>query len=184
MEWDLDYWNTGEWQVVEERLNDLRGANKIGCPRRQDMFRALRTTAPGDVRVCILGQDPYPSPAHATGIAFSVPEYIKELPPTLKNILQEYSDDLHYPLPTSGDLSAWCSRGVLLWNCIPSCESGKSLSHSSWSEWDPLTNEIIHKLDNTNKVVFAALGSVAQEFATYIINSVLLSVSHPSPRGN
>lgn len=182
MRWKLDYWNTGEWQCVKERLDDLDKKKSTYHPGKNKLFEAMNAVKFEDVRVCIIGQDPYTSSELATGLAFSVPKEAKFLPPTLKNILDEYNKDLHYPFPITGDLSPWCSHGVFLWNAIPSVGS-VPLSHN-WEEWKLLTQEIVEKLDASNNVVFAMLGSIAREFSKYINNSPVIETSHPSPRGN
>lgn len=179
--WNLSYFDSGEWQVVEEKLNDLAKQNIRTCPARKDVFKALELVSPAGVRVVILGQDPYPSYLHATGIAFSTPSTIKDLPPTLKNIFKEYAADLHYPEPTSGDLRKWVEQGVLLWNVIPTCTAGKPGSHR-WPEWEPLTLEILHQL-SAETVVVVCMGNVAYSLASQIPHLSLIHVSHPSPLG-
>lgn len=178
MRWKLDYWNTGEWQAVEERLKGLNSYH----PGKGKLFHAMDLVKFEDVRVCIIGQDPYTSSDLSTGVAFSIPATSTYIPPTLKNILEEYTRDLHYPFPTTGDLTPWCKQGVFLWNAIPSVGS-TPLSHN-WSEWEPLTKEIVEKLDATNNVVFALLGGAARSFNKCITNSPFIETSHPSPRGN
>lgn len=176
-EWDLGYWKTGEWQVVEERLNETQYN-----PGPDLCFAALRSVLPGTCKVAILGQDPYPQLRHCTGLAFSVQPDCQPIPPSLVNIFKEYEDDLHYPAPKNGDLSKWCEQGVLLWNVYPSCKTGKPGSHH-WEEWEPLTREIVEKLDEQPGVVFALLGRSAQHFARYIRSGPIISTSHPSPLG-
>lgn len=189
--WALDYFNTGEWQVVDERLKDLEKINRpMGrdgyCPGRHNLFAALRHIASDGVRCAIIGQDPYPNTAFATGMAFSVPSDVQSrtYPPTLFNFLREYSSDLGYDLPRNGDLSRWCTQGVLLWNAIPSCRSGQSLSHD-WDEYSYLTREIIQVLSQRG-IVFALLGQVARRYINDIdpINNSIIVTSHPSPRGS
>lgn len=198
--WNLDYWKSGEWQVVNERLHDMEKKHERYNPDRRFLFAALSGLSMADVRVAIVGQDPYPLAQYATGFAFSIPapqqlpkgnsgEQIQPantaFPPTLQTILKEYSSDLGYPVPYTGDLNRWSVQGVLLWNAIPSCASGRSLSQD-WDEWSYLTREIITKLSDKGGVVFAFLGSVARRFADCVDltkNSVLCT-SHPSPRGN
>jgi len=183
--WNLKYWDSGEWQVIGERLDDSEKLGKSYCPLRNHLFEGLRILNPDSTRVCLLGQDPYPSKAYATGVAFSIPRDCRTFPPTLENIFKEYSEDLHYPIPTSGDLTPWCKRGVLLWNCIPSVYCAKTLSHFCWTEWHLLTEEIIDTLDKTNHVVFGCLGSVARDFFyKNARQSDVIVCSHPSPRGN
>ena len=180
----MSYWDTGEWQVVEERLDDLEKEHVSYNPTRECLFSSLDAVPFDSCRVAIMGQDPYPNSKHAMGLAFSVPKSVKLLPPTLNNILKEYCDDLHYPEPKSGDLSKWCEQGVLLWNCIPSCETSKSLSHN-WEEWKLLTREIIER-QSARGIVFVFLGGFAREFSKYVNEKVskVLVLSHPSPRAS
>lgn len=190
--WPLTYFNSGEWQVVNERLKELEQANRPVCdgysPGRSALFRALQSTPLEEVRCAIIGQDPYPTAVHATGIAFSVPSGVKseDYPVTLRNILDEYRSDLAYPVPSSGDLSPWTQRGVLLWNAIPSCGYGAPLSHD-WrgGEWGLLTQEIVRLLSKRG-TTFALLGQVARRYLNEIdlTNNNVVLTSHPSPRGN
>lgn len=203
--WNLDYWKSGEWQVVNERLHDMERDNVRFNPNRSNLFNSLRNIHPDSVRVVMVGQDPYPQAEYATGVAFSIrapsqsatePEgnpseqartscSAGRFPPTLQAILKEYSEDTGFPLPLSGDLSAWGRQGVLLWNAIPSCRTGESLSHD-WDEYSFLTKEIITKLSDKGGVVFAFLGTVARRYVPHVDterNSVIVS-SHPSPRGS
>lgn len=204
--WDLEFFNSGEWQVCDERLKDLEKVNKaIGSdgynPGREKIFSALRATPYTSCKVCIVGQDPYPQQAFATGLAFSIPELKPKkiydgskqvqstepevsFPVTLQTFLKEYSTDLGLPIPRSGNLGRWAESGVLLWNAIPSCLPGKSLSHD-WDEWSYLTKEIIVSLAKKG-IVFALLGQVARRYINYISpsNNYIICTSHPSPRGS
>lgn len=189
--WDLDFFNSGEWQVCDERLKDLEKVNRrIGCdgynPGRAKLFEALRLTSFEQTRCIIIGQDPYPG-REAVGYAFGVCGTLPvgAWPPTLRTLFDEYERDLHYPRPTKGDLTGWtASNGVLLWNAIPSCRSGHSLSHD-WPEWECLTHEIVRRLAEKG-VVYALLGNVARRYTSDISlsNSHIVVSSHPSPRGS
>lgn len=185
MTWDdLTFWDTGEWQAIEEKLDDLEKSHVEYCPNRELLFAAMDACSFDAVRACILGQDPYPNPMHATGIAFSIPKSIRHYPPTLVNIFDEYVNDLHYPRPKNGDLTKWCEQGVFLWNVIPTCLSDRSMSHAHW-EWEYLTKEIIERLDPRG-IVFVFLGGVAREYTKYVVPwgpSDIIECSHPSPRG-
>lgn len=170
--WNLDYFNTGEWQVVEERLNDLENQGIRICPVRSLQFEALRVLSPEDVRVAIFGQDPYPTVGDATGIPFEA----RRITPTLSNILRE----LNQTWPPNGSLRSWVQQGVFLWNVYPSCTEGKPGSHH-WKEYTPLSREIVEKLDEG--VVFILLGNVARGYVNCIHHSPYLETSHPAPRG-
>lgn len=203
MEWDdLNYWNTGEWQVIEEKLDDEEGIKTLPDgkrivvdktkvwgfnPKRENIFAALDATPFERVRVVILGQDPYPTSEHATGLAFSIPSSVhsNKWPKTLNNIITEYKSDLGISLwPKSGDLSPWAESGVLLFNTVPTVQSGKPGSHASWPEWAPLVEEIIETLIHRGNVVFSAWGAKAGMAVRKAENSKSCRVHrcvHPSP---
>lgn len=182
----MKYWESGDWQAAREKLDNIDGYFN---PSRDNLFRALDLTPFESVKVCIVGQDPYPNPSHATGVAFSIPKDLKVYPPTLANILVEYMKDLEVQVPTSGNLEKWCSEGVLLWNATPTCATWKPASHSDWEEWVPLTREIVWSLSARKGVVFAFLGARAREYAKLVdttqkngtANNCCLETSHPSP---
>lgn len=179
----LPFWQTGEWQVISERLGNFTDVN----PAHPYFLRPLRELAPHAIRVVIFGQDPYPDPLAATGQAFEVSSCAETLPPTLVNIFKEYVSDLKYPEPSSGSLQPWIDQGVFLWNVIPTCSSYKSLSHD-WVEWEPLNKDIIDLITKANEpfggVVWVFLGGVARRYVKYITDgSPILEYSHPSPRG-
>lgn len=176
----LAYWQSGEWQVIEERLDELSTQKGQYCPARGKLFAALRAVHPDACRVAIVGQDPYPNLEHACGIAFSVPPEVIKLPPTLVNILKEYQADLAYPAPKNGDLRKWCEQGVLLWNAYPSCAVGRPGSHR-WPEWELLTQQIMERLDG--QAVFCFLGRDAQRLSRFVQASPTFKTSHPSPLG-
>lgn len=195
--WSLNYWKSGEWQVVNERLHDMErdhghiskrdGGQHRYNPCRRDLFRALSLVPEASVKAVILGQDPYPDARYSTGVAFSIPEDIeaKDFPPTLRTLLQEYSADLDSPIPRHGNLERWCQEGVLLWNVLPSCTQGMSFSHD-WDEYSYLTTEILTRLSSTGGIVFCFLGAVARRYVDCVdtTKNVSLVTSHPSPRGS
>lgn len=180
---ELNFWKSGEFQAIRERINDLVAQGVNINPDRKAWFSALARTPRASTKVVLLGQDPYPNKAFATGYAFSVPETIPiaQCPPTLLNIFKEYGNDLGYPAPNNGCLLPWADRGVLLWNTIPTCTAGKSLSHD-WGEWTYLTKEIFDLL-NPQGVVYVLMGSKAAAYDRYIddTKSKVIYTSHPSP---
>jgi len=180
----LKFWQSGEFQVMQERLQDLAVAGIMFNPPADKLFAALDATKFNDVKVVIMGQDPYPDSRFATGIAFDIPPSYRKFPVTLSNILREYSEDLGYPFPKSGSLKKW-TKHVLLWNTIPSCEAGKPLSHEGWFEWQFLTKEIVESLAKREQpLVFCFLGGRAREYVKYVTGkSKVIETSHPSPRG-
>lgn len=187
--WVLDYWKSGEYQAVREKLDaEVAKGFRIN-PERKNIFRSLALCPESKVKCVIIGQDPYPDHRFATGVAFSIPSSFTRLewPPTLTTFLTEWGDDLGYTLPDNGNLEEWCSQGVLLWNAIPSCRAGTSLSHD-WEgrEWDYLTSEIVSRLSKKG-LAFAFLGGVARRFTDATIldeRSKAIVTSHPSPRGS
>ncbi len=183
-EWgDLKWWNSGECQVIEERLDDLDKRGIAYNPARECLYAALNCTPYSGVKVLIVGQDPYPQSKYATGIAFSIPKLLRKFPPTLEMLYQELFNDLKITRKT-GSLEGWCNQGVLLWNAIPSCLAGHSLSHD-WTEYQYLTQEIVERLAERG-IVFAFLGGVARRYAQYVAptTNAIIETGHPSPRGN
>lgn len=180
---DMKWWNTGEHQVVKERLDDLKAEGKLWNPGTRNLYAALRSVKPRDVRVIIMGQDPYPNPELCTGFAFSIPPSIPvgKFPPTLKNIFLEYHKDLGYDMPNCGDLTPWAKQGVLLWNCIPTCLAWQSASHR-WPEYEFLTQEILTTL-STEYTVVVFLGTLSAQYRKYLNEEFteVLHYSYPSP---
>lgn len=183
---ELKWWDSGERQVVEEKIDGLNRSGVRTYPDKASLYKALQVTPPEKVRAVLVGQDPYPSPGYATGVAFSIDRGIptRDFPATLKLILKEYSADTGYGIPDHGDLGRWSDEGVLLWNAIPSVQSGHPLSND-WDEWAYLTTEIIEVL-TARGVVFALLGGVARRWEGKIdpVRNRVITTSHPSPRGN
>jgi uracil-DNA glycosylase len=182
--WDLKFFDTGEWQVLDERLWEYEDKGISINPPRGDLFAALDSCPFETCRVAILGQDPYPTKGYATGIAFDIPLGKEKTPPTLLNILKEYSEDLGLPFPPPGkqSLKPWCKQGVLLWNVIPTCYTGQPASHRHWTEWTYLNIELVKKLSDKG-IVFVFLGGIAREYLKYVdpIRNRIISMSHPSP---
>lgn len=174
----LDYWKSGEYQVVEERLAELSRKCKVWLPGKARLFRALELTPMEEVRLVILAQNPYGDPQLATGLAFDVGNS-SVYPPTMRNILKELRTDVD--VIHSGNLKGWAEQGVLLWNVYPSI-CGKALSHR-WSEWEPLTAEII-RITQKRNIVFAAFGNCAGRFLSLVDRGLsdAIQFTHPSPR--
>jgi uracil-DNA glycosylase len=182
MTWaELGFWNSDDWVKVQTKLSGL--LPEEWCPGPTCLFASLEAVSLSDVRVMVMGQDPYPTKQHATGIAFSVPKDVTVFPPTLRNIFDEYEEDLHLPRPATGDLTPWCSQGVFLWNAIPSCRTGQPGTHN-WPEWQALTREIVITLSKRG-IVFAFLGAKASSYQQYVdvATNETICVSHPSPLG-
>jgi len=151
-------------------------------PRGADIFRALNLTPLEEVRVVILGQDPYHGPGQAHGLSFSVQEGVR-FPPSLLNIFKEMADDLKIEMPKSGDLTHWAEQGVLMLNTVLTVEEGKAASHRQ-KGWEKFTDRIIHLLsERDDPIVFILWGSFAHGKIPMIReppHKILKSV-HPSP---
>lgn len=155
--------------------------NKNIFPEKENIFKALELTNIDNVKVVILGQDPYHGMGEAQGLAFSVPQNIK-MPPSLRNIFKELYSDLNISRDKK-DLSDWASQGVLLLNTILTVEENKPLSHKGYG-WEVFTNEIIKKIDMLDRpVVFVLWGSSARLKKELIKNSkhLIIESAHPSP---
>lgn len=146
------------------------------------IFNALNACAPEEVRVVIIGQDPYHGEGEANGLSFSVPQGVK-IPPSLRNIFRELEQDLGIPVPSHGDLSHWALQGVLLLNAILSVREGKPGSHKNMG-WETFTDAIISKLSaRRDGLIFMLWGAHAQKKQRLIdLNRhVVLLSGHPSP---
>lgn len=182
---DLKFFSSGEWQVLEEKLSDWDIQGVRYTPRRQDIFKAMDLCEFKDVKVCIVGQDPYPEAKYATGLAFSIPRKSKSIPPSCAAILAEYSDDLHMPIPLSGNLEGWCSEGILLWNAVPVCLPELPMYVYDYPEWEYLNQAVVGQLNDKGGVVFCFVGARARKLAQYVSdleNNRVIEVGHPSPR--
>ena len=138
--------------------------------------------APQAVKVVILGQDPYPTPGNANGLAFSVTPQT-DLPRSLKNIFQELESDLGIPRPANGDLSHWAAQGVLLLNTTLTVQADNANSHAAWG-WEQVTDALIHGLSQSQAgLVFILWGNNARKKRALIDQSrhLVLESAHPSP---
>ena len=151
-------------------------------PHPKNVFRAFEECPFDDVRVVILGQDPYHGPSQAHGLCFSVPKEIK-IPPSLVNIYKEIESDLGVKMPLSGDLSSWARQGVLLLNATLNVQAHNAGSHQK-KGWEEFTDNAIQALsDKRENLVFLLWGSYAQNKSSLIDRSkhLILEAPHPSP---
>lgn len=152
-------------------------------PRGKDIFNAFDKCPLGEIKVVILGQDPYPTPGHAHGLCFSVQEHVKPYPKSLINIFKEISDDLGNPTPENGSLERWAKQGVFLLNTVLSVNAHAPNSHRDFG-WQQFTDTVIKTISKEKKgVVFLLWGSQAQKKIELIDSEkhhILKSV-HPSP---
>jgi len=170
--------------ALSARLADaLRAGHIIYTP---DPFRALSLTPLSQVRVVILGQDPYHGPGQAEGLAFSVAPGVR-LPPSLRNIFKELQQSQGVPMPTHGSLVRWARQGVLLLNTCLTVEAGRPASHAGWG-WEMLTDALIAAVaKRAHPVVFMLWGAHAQAKKTLLeaadtqARHLILLANHPSP---
>ena len=156
--------------------------NKNIYPKKNQYFRALDLVPLDQVKVVILGQDPYHGEGQAHGLSFSVEDGVR-FPPSLQNIFKELNSDLGLQIPKSGNLQRWAEQGVLLLNSVLTVEKDKAASHQKQG-WEVFTDKIIEVINNNcDHVVFILWGSYAQKKAAFVDRKkhyVIESV-HPSP---
>ncbi|MBP3670605.1 MAG: uracil-DNA glycosylase [Bacteroidaceae bacterium] len=151
-------------------------------PPGREMFAAFDACPFDNVRVVILGQDPYHEPGQAHGLCFSVNDGVP-FPPSLVNIFKEIESDLGKPIPSSGNLLRWAQQGVLLLNATLTVRAHQAGSHQN-KGWETFTDAVIHRLaDEREHIVFMLWGSYAQRKGAFIDRSkhLVLQSPHPSP---
>lgn len=163
-------------------LEEEKKQGKIIFPPEPEIFTAFELTPFADVKVVILGQDPYHNIGQAHGLSFSVRKGIR-LPASLKNIFKELQNDLNITLPSNGDLTAWARQGVLLLNAVLTVEKNKPNSHKNIG-WEKFTDFVIQQISLQKKgVVFVLWGNQAMKKEKWIDGSrhYILKSPHPSP---
>ena len=166
---------------IEARLEEETKLGKIIFPKREIIFRSLQLVQPDEVKVVILGQDPYHNFNQADGLAFSVSNF-QSLPPSLINIFIEIENDLNIKIEKKGDLENIAKQGVLLLNSILTVEKNNPGSHKNIG-WEKLTDIIISSLSLIGNIVFILWGNFAKKKSNLIDNNINLVInsSHPSP---
>jgi uracil-DNA glycosylase len=156
-------------------------AGRRYLPAGENVLRAFKQPFAA-VRVLIVGQDPYPTPGYAVGLSFSVAPEVRRLPGSLVNIFREYSEDLGYPTPTTGDLTPWAERGVLLLNRVLTVQPGKPGSHRG-KGWEEVTEQAIRALAarKTEPLVAILWGRDARTLAPLLEGIPAVESAHPSP---
>jgi len=152
-------------------------------PKGKEIFNAFKHTPFNDVKVVIIGQDPYPTPGHAHGLCFSVQKEVKPLPPSLQNIFREIQTDIGIPFPKNGNLERWANQGILLLNTVLTVRAGQSRSHQG-KGWEQFTNSIIKNIsDKKENIVFLLWGGDAKKKVSLIDSKKhhILTSGHPSP---
>ena len=156
-------------------------AGRPWLPAGDVILRAFATPI-DDVRVLIVGQDPYPTPGHPIGMSFAVAPDVRPLPRSLQNIYRELVDDLHVERPPHGDLSPWCAQGVMLLNRVLTVQAGESGSHRG-KGWEQITEAAIRGLvDRIDAPLVAVLwGRDAQSLTPLLGDTPIIATAHPSP---
>lgn len=163
-------------------LREEKDQKKIIYPPSSNVFQAFNLTSPTNVKVVILGQDPYHGPGQAHGLCFSVPLGIKP-PPSLINIYKELNSDLDIPYASHGNLEAWAKQGVLLLNSVLTVEKNKAGAHQG-KGWEQFTDQVITLLNEQSvNLVFLLWGAYAQKKGAFINTEkhCVLKTTHPSP---
>ena len=177
-----DYLERDDMRALGDFLRAQKAAGKRIFPPGPQMFAALEATPFEEVKVVVLGQDPYHGPGQAHGLSFSVPPGV-DVPPSLVNIFKEQERDLGIPRPDHGCLLPWARQGVLLLNAVLSVEAGKAGAHQG-KGWEGFTDHIVETLAREREgLVFLLWGSYAQAKGRVIDNRrhCVLRAPHPSP---
>lgn len=163
-------------------LRGQQSAGKVIYPPIEELLNAFNLTDFNDVKVVILGQDPYHGPKQAHGLAFSVPHGVR-VPPSLKNIYKELERDFGHTPPSHGTLTSWASQGVFLLNSVLTVEAHKAASHQKQG-WEGFTDDVIRALNQEKDgLVFMLWGAYAQKKASFVDQNrhLVLQAVHPSP---
>jgi uracil-DNA glycosylase len=166
--------------AMGEFLRAEIAAGRTYLPAGEHVLRAFQQPF-HDVRVLIVGQDPYPTPGHAVGLSFSVAPDVRPIPKSLVNIYKEYTEDLGHPLPSNGDLTPWADQGVLLLNRALTVQPGKSNSHQG-KGWEEVTEQAIKALAARSEPMVAILwGRNARNLRPMLGEVPCIESAHPSP---
>lgn len=167
---------------IKEKLTEKYNNGTLIYPPKEQIFNAYMLTPFNEVKVVILGQDPYHGEGQAMGLSFSVPEN-KTIPPSLRNIFKEIEDDLGIKCLKSGDLTRWAKQGVFLLNTSLTVEAGLANSHENIG-WKNLTASTLRELNDDNSPkIFILWGNNAKKFKFILTNPahLILESAHPSP---
>jgi len=161
--------------AIERKIHTILPANDM-------IFNAFNFTTPNNIKVVILGQDPYHGKGQANGLSFSVTNGVKT-PPSLRNIFKELQSDLNHSISSNGNLESWANQGVLLLNATLTVREKKAGSHQKLG-WEPFTDSVIKKIsDKKEGIIFLLWGAFAQKKSVLIDANKhhILTASHPSP---
>jgi uracil-DNA glycosylase len=166
--------------AMGEFLRAEIAAGRTYLPGGEHVLRAFQQPF-HDVRVLVVGQDPYPTPGHAVGLSFSVAPDVRPIPKSLVNIYKEYTEDLGHPLPSNGDLTPWADQGVLLLNRALTVQPGKANSHQG-KGWEEVTEQAIKALAARPEPMVAILwGRNARNLRPMLGAVPCIESAHPSP---
>ena len=161
-------------------LRAEQAAGRRFLPAGADILAAFRQPF-DEVKVLLVGQDPYPTPGHAVGLCFSVAPHVRPVPKSLQNIYREYCEDLGHPVPANGDLTPWARQGVLLLNRVLTVRAGTPASHRS-KGWEAITEHVIRALVARDRPLVAVLwGSDARGLRPLLGATPVIQSAHPSP---
>ncbi len=180
---DLDFFMSGAAMETALQVDARVQAGVQILPPARDVFKALELTPPDQVRAVVLGQDPYPTPGVAHGLAFSVANTDQRVPPSLRTIFTSLEADLGITAPAHGDLTQWARSGILLLNVTLSVEAGQANSHKDLG-WAALAGEILQHLnERATPIVFMLWGKFAQNAGAGLDASLhcVIKTAHPSP---
>lgn len=170
------------FKTLMDQVDSSYASNDV-WPKRGEIFNAFHKCPLKEVKVVILGQDPYPTPGHAHGLCFSVPDTIQPLAKSLQNIFKEIQSDLGIPLPVHGNIERWAKQGVLLLNSVLTVNAHDPNSHKKFG-WETFTDEVTKTISEKQQgVVFLLWGAQAQHKKHLIdpSNHHILTAPHPSP---
>ncbi|MBC7777854.1 MAG: uracil-DNA glycosylase, partial [Phycisphaerae bacterium] len=160
---------------------ELAGGQTV-LPAREDIFNALKFTPYDQVKVLLLGQDPYPNPRYAHGLCFSVQPHVQPLPGSLKNVYKELHDDVGFRIPNNGYLESWARQGILMLNTLLTLQAGVPNSHQK-KGWEKFTDRIIELVAaKPTRVVFLLWGASAQKKGKLVNQPQhkVINCAHPS----
>jgi len=170
----------GRIEAMGDFLRAEIAAGRRYLPAGDRVLRAFQQPF-ADVRVLIVGQDPYPTPGHPVGLSFSVAPDVRRLPGSLVNIFQEYREDLGSPMPANGDLGPWTERGVMLLNRVLTVQPGRPGSHRG-KGWEEVTEQAIRALTARQAPLVAILwGRDARGLVPMLGGTPAIESAHPSP---
>jgi len=176
-EFDKDYMKKLKIFLQQQKQQGI-----TSYPRDEDVFNALNSTPLNEVKVVILGQDPYHGVEQAHGLCFSVKKDIK-IPPSLRNIYKELHSDCQFKVPAHGNLQSWATQGVLLLNSVLTVNQAQAGSHQN-KGWEIFTDKVVFEINKRKQnVVYLLWGGYAQKKGKHIdeLNNLVLKSVHPSP---